>query len=193
MDFLPILFIIIAIACSVASKAARSGQNGKQPPRETPGSHAAPAQTQAAAARARQTAYPAWTCPTCGTTDNTGKFCILCGTRRIAAVQAERPQGRPSTPKTPVQHSGMPLSARVAPTPLHVVEATSLGGHTHVESSITGIQEDCPATTPVTARVPKEPAVSRQQAAFHFDPAQMRNAVLYSEILGKPKALRKHT
>lgn len=173
MEILPIVFLILMISLSVIGKSSRPNKNGQKAQQASP--------SQAAAARSKQTAYPAWRCTNCGTAENTGRFCITCGARR--PLEKQQSISRPAAlPKSTI-------SSRVAPTPLHVVEATSLGGHTHTESSITGIEEEC-HTGPVVKKQAAVKAPAAGQAAFQFDANQMRNAVLYSEILGKPRSLR---
>lgn len=95
----------------------------------------------------------------------------------------------------------------------HVVMPSNLGGHAHVESSMTGIQ-DCPPEfgKPSAGRITAFNSASKKRTTlassagaesgvitiddkadakpFRFDPAEARNGLIYAEILGKPKALR---
>lgn len=120
----------------------------------------------------------------------------------------------------------------------HTVTPSSVSGHTHMETSLTGISEACPsdagaqprpvsqhdvplsgrlaaykaqkreagvpapasrlsaaahASVHVAAAPAAEPHTSATAAnnAFVFDPARARDAVLYAEILSRPKALRR--
>lgn len=75
----------------------------------------------------------------------------------------------------------------------HVVEASSISGHAHEETSMSGIAADCkpephkkrsaPATVPAPA--------AASASAFSWDPADARNGLILAEIMGKPKALRR--
>ncbi len=72
-------------------------------------------------------------------------------------------------------------------TPQHVVSASSISGHAHQETSMTGIRPDCPpdatpAVTPVT------PVAS--DSAFVWDQTQALNGIVLSEILGPCLAMR---
>lgn len=135
-----------------------------------------------------------------------------------------------------------PTVAAPAPAPeqrRHTVTPSSVSGHTHMETSLTGISEACPsdagaqprpvsqhdvplmsgrlaaykaqkreagvpapasrlsaaahASVHVAAAPAAEPHASATAAnnAFVFDPARARDAVLYAEILSRPKALRR--
>ena len=102
-----------------------------------------------------------------------------------------------------------------APQRPHVVQPSRATGHAHTESSMTGF-EACPPgadrplaerlaafkaakaaakdaprpAAPVGRETAPRPAVLPAQAPFRFDPAEVRNGLIYAEILGKPKALR---
>lgn len=85
----------------------------------------------------------------------------------------------------------------------HTLEPSFISGHAHTESSITGIQEDCPPPrTAARAKVDRPAQVQPHQQAPDTPTADMlgrlvrsRNALvqgmLMSEVLGKPKALRR--
>ena len=110
----------------------------------------------------------------------------------------------PSAPGTskwpwPAQNTAQPqkknTNADYSGTPryTHVVTSTLEGGHTHTESSMTG-EESCPPPKAVTQ---KPAAVQTQPAApagalLDFHPNNVVQGILYSEILGKPKALRRN-
>ena len=72
----------------------------------------------------------------------------------------------------------------------HTLEASSVTGHAHTESSMSGEQEPCPPGmqgVPVSRKTSPKTGI----AALMTDKDALRQAVLYSEILGKPKALRR--
>ncbi len=71
----------------------------------------------------------------------------------------------------------------------HTLEASSTTGHAHTESSMSGVQESCPPAQRVT--ISRKTSSKSGIAALMADKDALRQAVLYSEILGKPKALRR--
>lgn len=85
----------------------------------------------------------------------------------------------------------------------HPLEASSLTGHAHMETSLAGrFAEDCPPTSAnvnqrFDARKHAEPAVpvagqrSSGNVPFVWNAEDVTRGILYSEILGKPKALRR--
>ena len=98
---------------------------------------------------------------------------------------AERAQGK-TKPAASTNYGGTPRYT-------HVVTSTLEGGHTHTESSMTG-EESCP---PPKAVAQKPAAAQAQPAApagalLDFHPNNVVQGILYSEILGKPKALRRN-
>ena len=76
----------------------------------------------------------------------------------------------------------------------HTLEASQLTGHSHMETSMTGFDEKCePARPePVPAKDTRDDAYAKKAAvAALLGPEDMRRAVILSEILDKPKALRR--
>jgi hypothetical protein len=75
--------------------------------------------------------------------------------------------------------------------PEHVVSYSGKSGHRHEETSMTGIHPKCPPDA-VTAAHDSAYAldVAMEQAAFVWDPAQVRNGIVMAEILGPCLALR---
>lgn len=154
-----------------------------------------------------------------------------------AAAKSAAAQAPHSVPAPSIR----PTVAAPAPAPeqrRHTVTPSSVSGHTHMETSLTGISEACPsdagaqprpvsqydvplsgrlaaykaqkreagvpapasrlsaaahASVHVAAAPAAEPHASATAAnnAFVFDPARARDAVLYAEILSRPKALRR--
>jgi hypothetical protein len=78
----------------------------------------------------------------------------------------------------------------------HVVEATSISGHGHEETSLTGISQECqPSSAKSSAAVSSDvvavPSVAPVPAtAFLWSTGDVRTGLVLSEILGRPKALR---
>lgn len=165
--------------------------------------------------------------------------------KREAAVRALQAAAAAKSAAAQAPHnvpapSIRPTVAAPAPAPeqrRHTVTPSSVSGHTHMETSLTGISEACPsdagapprpvsqhdvplsgrlaaykaqkreagvsapasrlsaahASVHVAAAPAAEPHASATAAnnAFVFDPARARDAVLYAEILSRPKALRR--
>lgn len=78
----------------------------------------------------------------------------------------------------------------------HVLEASSISGHAHTESSMTGRPAPCPPpkAAPVVAAaspIPEHAGVNIGKMRLRFDGDSVAAGLLYGEILGKPKALRR--
>ena len=138
---------------------------------------------------------------------------VLREMERQAPAPSAAPQRPPATPL--VQPTVRPATPSAAPQRPHVVQPSRATGHAHTESSMTGF-EACPPgadrplaerldafkaakapakdaprpAAPVGRETAPRPAVLPAQAPFRFDPAEVRNGLIYAEILGKPKALR---
>lgn len=76
----------------------------------------------------------------------------------------------------------------------HALEASSVTGHAHTESSITGIEPECPPEKPRSRFAAPETAAPVPSAvsanAFTWNVNDVTRGLILSEILGKPKALR---
>lgn len=108
-----------------------------------------------------------------------------------AQARAQRAPVRPGLQPTagtqaPVKSRLTDISANVTK---HVVEASSVSGHAHEETSLTGVRAEC---EPEQARRASAPATAAPAAGtpFHWDAGAVRSGVVMAEILGKPKALR---
>jgi hypothetical protein len=71
--------------------------------------------------------------------------------------------------------------------PQHVVSASSISGHAHQETSMTGIRPDCPPDVRPAASVVVPVAA---ESAFVWDQTQALNGIVLSEILGPCLAMR---
>ncbi|NLI52994.1 MAG: hypothetical protein GX417_01570 [Clostridiales bacterium] len=69
----------------------------------------------------------------------------------------------------------------------HIVTASSESGHTHQETSATGILPDCPPDKAAAAQAVAAPSV---ESAFLWDASQVRSGLVMGEILGPCLALR---
>lgn len=91
--------------------------------------------------------------------------------------------------RTPIESRLTQIQA----TQRHTLEASSLTGHAHEESSISGTQEDCTVPNrrmPITkAEETAAPKPTSPIPALNAETARL--GILYGEILGKPKALRR--
>jgi hypothetical protein len=72
---------------------------------------------------------------------------------------------------------------------LHVVRSTSEGAHTHQETSMTGNTDKCPPTGEEDYKA--TPVLKVGGLDLQFGPSSIKQGILYSEILGKPRALRR--
>ncbi|MEL7603582.1 MAG: hypothetical protein AAGU77_10550 [Bacillota bacterium] len=72
----------------------------------------------------------------------------------------------------------------------HTLEASSLTGHAHTETGMSGSQEPCPPAAQIV-KAPQLAAVKAGPAALMGDRNALAQAIIVSEILGKPKALRR--
>lgn len=100
----------------------------------------------------------------------------------------------------------------------HTLEPSRKTGHAHAETSMSGVSDVCPpdkapfekaplgdrlaaykaqkrqtAQTAVLSAAPQaiDLAAASPEMAFRFDPNRVREGLIYAEILGKPKALRR--
>ena len=110
-----------------------------------------------------------------------------------ADAKAARPGTRPNRRAgQTVQSTLTQIDASVGH---HNVEASSISGHTHEETSMTGIQENCEPAPAVSARKPiaktAAPAPAARQPLPVLNPGNVREAVVLAEILGKPKSLKR--
>ena len=78
--------------------------------------------------------------------------------------------------------------------PMHVVQPFTEGSHSHVESSMAG-DITCPPSLPRRPAASRQPvpAASSARTAYNlaFDRTSLLQGLLYGEILGKPRALRR--
>jgi len=78
----------------------------------------------------------------------------------------------------------------------HVLEAASITGHAHTESSMSGFAPSCPPTlrrtaSPANKQTNPTAPMRIGQVSLDFAPESVVSGFLYSEILDKPKALRR--
>ena len=100
--------------------------------------------------------------------------------RPIMATEAEKAQR--NQPRLNAE-----LSHRNVAAPMHVVKPITESAHTHMETSMTGFT-DCQPVPLLTVLAEEEqaPAVNME-----FSRSALVQGILYSEILGKPRALRR--
>ena len=129
-----------------------------------------------------------------------------------AAFSDARPEQRgPAQAKASGRPAPAPRSARVkaaegttltrpetrltkpVATERHELEASQLTGHAHEETSMTGFADECePAGKPKRASLTVQ-AETAASPVPRLTVDDLRRAVVLSEILGKPKALRRRT
>ena len=172
MDLLMILIAIIGITVSIANKK-----------------NTAKAKQQRAAAQQREAAggKPA---ASQGTTTRTSPAKAPAAPSKFPPIG---PSKRPSTAAQKQQPRAAETSYGGTPRYTHVVTSTLEGGHTHTESSMTG-EESCPppkSDMKKPLETGKNRAVQEGAPLLSFQTNSVLQGVLYSEILGKPKALKR--
>ncbi len=162
--------------------------------REAPAAPAVPT-----ARAAKRPADPAWRC-TCGAANREGTFCTACGRARYGGsmgyVSSEgrgaSGEGMSAPVMKPERPEGSPRPA--APTVRHIVKPLTESGHSHVESSISGI-EDCYDTPEAETPAGDAYAIGGEERTLPygltFNQSAAVQGLLYAEILGKPKGLRR--
>lgn len=76
----------------------------------------------------------------------------------------------------------------------HTLSPGGAGSHAHQETSLTGIEADCPPETIDVHAVQQAASylpASAAATAFHWNANGVRQGLVMAEILGKPKALRR--
>ncbi len=76
----------------------------------------------------------------------------------------------------------------------HTLEASSISGHAHMESSLTGFANDCPPASSMSSAkaqpVPVQACATEGSAPFNWDVRNVTQGLVLAEILGKPKAFQ---
>ncbi len=187
MPWIVIVFIIV-IVFSNLSKASRQ-QKEEQERRRRAAQPAKSAQNapnqQAQAERMRPAPITTMKAPPSPTVAGAG------GTPRAADASAQG--GAPRV--FPAGREGMrPSQKQVMKTTLtHVVKPVTESRHRHEESSITGFTQCAPEPAGVTRPAPVKRYQSRQTGLLdelRLDGNAAAKAILYTEILGRPKAKR---
>ena len=113
---------------------------------------------------------------------------------------AGKPQGIPMPANTQVN-----TDIRSSSEDRHPLEASSISGHAHMESSLTGFEESCPPTvkpapqparkkpaaTPASPKTAQRSTFANGESAFRWNADNVAQGIILGEILGKPKALQK--
>ncbi len=101
----------------------------------------------------------------------------------------------PSAPGARMRTDIASRLSQIRETTRHTLESSSITGHSHEETSISGVQPNCPsdaARSPAQSTVPRSTApIPARNPALFWDASSVRAGILYAEILGKPKALRR--
>lgn len=178
------IIVIIAIIWVISYAAAKNKAAAKQK------SGSAPNKPENTAKQpAQQAGLDGWDC-TCGYKNTAAsKFCRQCGKARGASGSL----AYNSSEGISMEGSIKPAVPRSAPTPMlkHVVAPLNESGHSHTESSISADFGECSETY---AEIEDAYSIANPGAAYA---AELRNkdkliqGIILSEILNKPKALRK--
>ena len=107
---------------------------------------------------------------------------------RTQPIQSEM---RPASVEGPTSRTQVSISSNlteIQSTEQHRLSPSYRTGHAHQETSMSGFEENCPPTlSPAAAAAARQSAAP---AAFSWDQNAVLSGLIYSEILGKPKALR---
>lgn len=204
---MPGIFVLIAIAWVIYAAFAKKANAQQQAQRqrklnenvaeaeaETSSLHA---KTQAAAPRVAPTVgvsqNGAWTCG-CGYRNTANsKFCRQCGAARAQSGSMNYASSEGRSTEGGGGHKRPPLARETMPKPSlnHVVKPMTESHHSHTEASISGREAKCEERY-----TEAEDAYSgaEQRTAYAVDMGDREKiiqGILYSEILSKPKALRK--
>lgn len=207
MDFLFILIAIIWVVITAANNKKKTEQakaetqrkqeealhrmpQGK--PVEKPFDPYAPEPEKAPATAAATYAKPAAAAATAVPRD---------AQKKAAPVAQSAPASRHDAPPQSRLREAVQTQLRQSPAQ-HPLEASSLSGHAHMESSITGIQPDCGSVKSMGAGqsgAEKPAAAAAVQAGstppsgnagFCWNQNAVLQGIVMAEILGKPKSLR---
>ena len=199
------IFVLIAIAWVVYAAIAKKANAQQQAQRQRKlNENVAEAEAETSSLHAKtQTAAPrvaptvgvsqngAWTCGYRNTANS--KFCRQCGAARAqsgsmnyASSEGRSTEGGGGLKRPPLARETMPK-----PSLNHVVKPMTESHHSHTEASISGREAKCEERY-----TEAEDAYSgaEQRAAYAVDMGDREKiiqGILYSEILSKPKALRK--
>ena len=179
-----VFWILIALAWIVVPIVARQK---KQPAKEQAAREQAARQRAAqAAAQQRVQPQPVRTAPIAHTVRPTmqSSFEGTVSTEGTASSQ----EGTPAhTIGTTLQTKTTTLK-QIRVDPEHVVKATSESGHTHEETSMTGVEPPCPPDQKPAAAASAQ--ANAPVGAFVWDVSQAMSGLVMAEILGPCKALR---
>lgn len=198
----------------------REAEEAKARSRQNMAEQAARAEQRAAAfMRQKQETQPVpqsrWRCPCGRDNDANASFCTACGKARFGgSMNARTWEGRgaslegravssegrsdagaymPGVKRQEVKTTSTtaPGGAKAA---RHVVKPLTESSHSHVESSISGVAAEC--AVPDDPVPVDEDAYRIEEAAapvysFAFDRSAAVQGLIYSEILGRPKARRR--
>ena len=175
-----VLIVVIGILSSIASKKRKEAMKKKAeqqnvfPPQHSPYAKTSTPTKPAATSRSTQSA---------SSNTSSKKPSRGVDSKWPWPTAAEKAQTNPK-PAAGSNYGGTPRYT-------HVVTSTLEGGHTHTESSMTG-EEACPPPKAVVQKpaAVQTPSPAPAGALLDFHPNNVVQGILYSEILGKPKALR---
>ena len=187
---LVIVYIIFAALGNKKSAAnkARQWQNASANPVRAQQANQRPAGNAASSAPKKKLGNP-WIC-TCGYENSAGsKFCHQCGKKFAPAAAKSGSLDYDSSEGLSTEGE----SAARGTTLRHVVKPMTESHHSHTESSMAGRDVPCEDSYAETEAADAYSS-TEQSTAYSVDITNRERiiqGVLYSEILGKPKALRK--
>lgn len=187
---LVIVYIIFAVLGNkkAAANKAKQRQNTSANPVRAQQANQRPAGNAVSSAPKKKLGNP-WIC-TCGYENSAGsKFCHQCGKKFAPAVAQSGSLDYNSSEGLSTEGE----SAARGTTLRHVVKPMTESHHSHTESSMAGRDVPCEDSYAETEAADAYSS-TEQSTAYSVDITNRERiiqGVLYSEILGKPKALRK--
>ena len=178
-----VFWILIALAWIVIPIVARQK---KQQAKEQAAREQAARQRAAQAASQQRVQQPMRTTPMAPTVRTTmqSSFEGAVSTEGTASSQ----EGTPAHTIGTTLSSKTTTLTQIRVDPEHVVKATSESGHTHEETSMTGVEPPCPPDQKPAAAASAQ--ANAPVGAFVWDVSQAMSGLVMAEILGPCKALR---
>lgn len=203
MDFLLILAAILWIAVSASNKKKRQQAKEEAARRQAQESQSSPGPVAQGAPKPAPNTAPQPMAAQAPDASGASFDPYFSGTTPAPAPPSPRRAAPPRRVAGSTLSEGPQASARKAMEAQvqqpagrrHTLEASSITGHAHTESSITGFVENCPPATPASAKVAAAAAAPSPAGdqPFSWNVQDVAHGLVLAEILGKPKALKTRT
>ena len=204
MDFLLVLLAIIWIASSAVNKkkrqqakeeaARRQAQEIESSPGSVPESAPAPQPQPRAvpvqSSKPSETSFdPYFSGSMAPSASEPPRRAAAVSQRKVAVAGSTLTEGPQASSRKALEAQVLqPVGRR------HTLEASSISGHAHMESSLTGVSNDCPpASSMASAKaqpIPVQVSATDGSVPFNWDVRNVTQGLVLAEILGKPKAFQ---